>query len=135
MNWGAGNLPRAGDTMTWTRTFTDADIDAFIAASGDVGEHHVAAAPGQRRMVHGLLTATLPTKVGGDLNYIAGDMHFRFFRPVFSGDTIDIHFTIESISMELDRQRIPVTISWVCVRSGDEKTVMDGHSSGFLPAP
>ena len=45
-------------------------------------------------MVHGLLTATLPTKIGGDLNLIANEMIFRFHRPVFAGDTIRCEVTL-----------------------------------------
>ena len=37
-------------------------------------------------MAHGLFTATLPTKIGGDLNFIARELTFQFHRPVFAGD-------------------------------------------------
>ncbi len=39
-------------------------------------------------MAHGLLTATLPTKLGGDLNYIARTMEFEFLRPVYAGEEL-----------------------------------------------
>ena len=48
-------------------------------------------------MVQGLLTATLPTKVGGDWNYIAREMNFEFLRPVFTGDTIRCEVTITQL--------------------------------------
>ena len=44
--------------------------------------------------MHGLLTATLPTKIGGDINFIAREMIFKFHRPVFSGDTVRCEVTI-----------------------------------------
>jgi hypothetical protein len=33
-----------------------------------------------RLMAHGLLTATLPTKIAGDMNFIARQMTFEFHR-------------------------------------------------------
>ncbi len=33
-------------------------------------------------MVHGLMTASIGTKIGGDLNYIAREMVSEFLRPV-----------------------------------------------------
>jgi len=45
-------------------------------------------------MVHGLLTATIPTKIGGDMNFIAREMKFQFYRPVFAGDTITCACTV-----------------------------------------
>jgi acyl dehydratase len=39
-------------------------------------------------MVQGLLAATVPAKLGGDLNYIARETTLRFVKPVFTGDTV-----------------------------------------------
>lgn len=64
-----------GDVISWQRTFTDEDIRLFAKLSGDEGEHHLVADEHGRLMAHGLLTATLPTKIGGDLNFIARE-HF-----------------------------------------------------------
>ena len=56
--------------------------------------HHVAPDEQGRLMVHGLLTATVPTKIGGDMNLIAREMKFQFHRPVFAGDTVICEVTI-----------------------------------------
>jgi len=77
-----------GSRTEWRRTFTVADVRAFSDVSGDRGIHHVDLDGAGRLMVQGLLTATLPTKLGGDLNYLARDMHFEFLRPVFTGDEV-----------------------------------------------
>ena len=45
-------------------------------------------------MVHGLLTASLATQIGGDLDYIARRMVFNYKRPVFVGDTVRCTVTI-----------------------------------------
>src|SRR4029077_11902449 len=83
-----------GDVVSWERTFTEADIRLFNQVSGDEGVHHVTPDEQGRLMVHGLLTATVPTKIGGDMNFIAREMKFQFYRPVFAGDTIRCEVTI-----------------------------------------
>jgi acyl dehydratase len=82
------SLPAVGEVHAYSRTFSVADVQAFAAVSGDHGAHHVSSDAQGRLFVHGLLTATLPTKLGGDLDYLAQDMAFHFHRPVFTGDTI-----------------------------------------------
>jgi 3-hydroxybutyryl-CoA dehydratase len=77
-----------GQKAVYERTFTRRDVEAFAEISGDKGIHHVRPDKDGRVMVQGLLTATLPTKLGGDLNYIARTMKFEFVRPVFVGDTV-----------------------------------------------
>src|SRR5215470_18733030 len=83
-----------GDRLSWRRTFTEEDIELFARLSGDQGEHHLVPDAQGRLMAHGLLTATLPTKIGGDLNLIARELTFRFHRPVFAGDTIECVVTL-----------------------------------------
>src|SRR5258706_7449348 len=79
---------KAGDIVSWDRTFTEADIRLFNEVSGDQGVHHVTPDERGRLMIHGLLTATLPTKIGGDMNFIASDMKVQFLLPVFAGHTV-----------------------------------------------
>ncbi len=74
---------QVGDIIAWQRTFTEADVRRFRHVSGDAGVHHVRPDQQGRVLVHGLLTATLPTKIGGDLNFIAREMTFQFHRPVW----------------------------------------------------
>jgi 3-hydroxybutyryl-CoA dehydratase len=57
---------QVGDVISWRRTFTEEDIRLFASLSGDEGAHHLVADAQGRLMAHGLLTATLPTKIGGD---------------------------------------------------------------------
>jgi 3-hydroxybutyryl-CoA dehydratase len=90
----------AGDRQSYSRAFTAADIRAFAEVSGDRGRQHREPDGDGRLWVHGLLTATLPTKIGGDLNYIARTMNFEFLRPVFSGETI----TCESVCTKAEPQ-------------------------------
>lgn len=87
---------KVGSCFSETRHITEADIAAFAALVGDTGRHHM---PGQaeRVMAHGLLTASLATKVGGRLHFIARRMDWEFLRPVWAGDTIEAKVTVTSL--------------------------------------
>ena len=122
---------KIGDTISWTRTFSEEDIRLFNRVSGDEGIHHVTPDEQGRLMVHGLLTATIPTKIGGDMNFIAREMKFQFYRPVFAGDTITCACTV----VELDpmERYTNVRTEFVC-RNQDDKEVMTGYATGVVRA-
>ena len=122
---------KIGDTISWTRSFTEDDIRLFNRVSGDEGVHHVAPDEQGRLMVHGLLTATIPTKIGGDMNFIAREMKFQFYRPVFAGDTITCAGTI--VEFEPMERYTNVRTEFVC-RNQDGKEVMTGHAIGVVRA-
>jgi 3-hydroxybutyryl-CoA dehydratase len=120
---------KMGDKLSCTRTFTEEDIRLFAKLSGDEGEHHLLPDEHGRLMAHGLLTATLPTKIGGDLNFIAREMTFQFHRPVFAGDTIVCE--VELVELEPAEQFTRVVSKWVC-RNQHEKEVMTGEARGVI---
>lgn len=120
---------KVGDTVTWERTFTEDDIRLFNQVSGDEGSHHVTPDEQGRLMVHGLLTATVPTKIGGDLNFIAREMKFQFHRPVFTGDTITCVVTV--VEFEPTEQYTSVRTDFVC-RNQHGKEVMSGDAQGVI---
>jgi acyl dehydratase len=120
---------KAGDVRVWERTFTEEDVRLFTRCSGDEGEQHLEPDEHGRLMVHGLLTATLPTKIGGEMNFIARELSFRFHRPVFAGDTIRCDVTLTSIEPAEGHDR--VTSSWIC-RNQQGKEVMTGEASGVV---
>jgi 3-hydroxybutyryl-CoA dehydratase len=120
---------KIGDTTSWERTFTEADIRLFNQVSGDEGVHHVTPDEQGRLMVHGLLTATIPTKIGGDMNFIAREMKFQFLRPVFTGDTISCEAAI--VEFEPAEQYIRVRTDFVC-RNQHGKEVMSGYAQGVV---
>lgn len=121
----------AGQKATYQRTFTADDVKAFAELSGDRGVHHVEADIYGRIMVQGLLTATVPTKLGGDMNYIARHMVFDFVRPVFAGDTITCEGKVEKV--EPAEGRLNVLLSFVCRNQGG-KEVMHGTTEGIIRA-
>ena len=122
---------KAGDVVAWERTFKEEDVRLFARCSGDEGEHHLRPDEAGRLMVHDLLTATLPTKVGGRTNFIARRMTFRFLRPVFSGDTVRCEVKIEELA-EAGRYT-QLKSSWVC-RNQQGKEVMMSEAEGIVRA-
>ncbi len=120
---------QVGDILTWSRTFTEEEIRLFAKLSGDEGEHHLRPDEQGRLMAHGLLTATLPTKIGGDLNFIARELTFQFLRPVFAGDTIVCEVTL--LELEPADQFTRMTSKWVC-RNQHAKEVMTGEARGVI---
>lgn len=120
---------KVGDVVTWERSFTEEDVRLFSKFSGDEGTHHLQPDASGRLMVHGLLTATLPTKIGGDINFIARQMIFNFHRPVFSGDTVRCEVTV--LELTETAQYRELRTSWVC-RNQHGKEVMTGEARGII---
>jgi 3-hydroxybutyryl-CoA dehydratase len=120
---------KIGDRISWQRTFTEDDVRRFNQMSGDQGIHHVAPDQQGRLMVHGLLTATIPTKIGGDMNFIAREMKFQFHRPVFSGDTIECEVIV--VELEPADRYTSVRTEFVC-RNQLGKEVMSGPAGGVI---
>ena len=120
---------KIGDTLSWRRTFTEQDIRVFTSVSGDGGEHHLLPDAQGRLMAHGLLTATLPTKIGGDMNLIASEMFFRFHRPVFSGDTIECVVTL--IEATPTEDYLDINTEWRCTNQHG-KEVMTGAGRDII---
>lgn len=123
---------RVGQRLGWSRTITEADIRAFAEFSGDRGSHHLEKDSQGRLMAHGLLTATLPTKLGGDLNFIAGSMSFQFIRPAYSGDTLDCVGTILTVIEKPKRWKVEFDFE---IRNQHGKPVLKGKSEGMIPKP
>jgi 3-hydroxybutyryl-CoA dehydratase len=120
-----------GQTRSYERTFSEDDIQRFAELSGDTGQQHVERDAEGRLMAQGLLTATLPTKLGGDIDYIAHTLEFEFVRPVFAGDAITCESEIRSLTETDDRTLMES--AFVC-HNGDGEVVMRGESEGMIPA-
>ncbi len=118
-----------GDTSSWERTFTVEDVERFGQISGDLGIHHVKPDAQGRLLVQGLLTATLPTKLGGDFNFIARSITFEFLRPVFTSDTIRCENTLTQLEKQEDRTLLEA--SFIC-RNQYGKEVLSGHVRGIV---
>jgi len=119
-----------GEKITFERTFTKEDVELFTKVSKDEGVHHITPDEQGRFVVQGLLTATLPTKVGGDYNVLARNMNFEFLRPVFSEDTIRCDVIIEQFEQG-EKNRTAITAIFTCINQLD-KEVLKGSFSGII---
>ena len=119
-----------GATVTHERTFTPEEVRTFTTISGDAGDHHVETDDEGRLLVHGLLTATLPTTVGGELNVLASRMEFEFRKPVYTGQ----HVSCEVTFVEVDRgdERVAVVAEFEAARVDDGTVVMAGRFEGII---
>ncbi|SFJ69600.1 MaoC family dehydratase [Thermoflavimicrobium dichotomicum] len=120
---------QVGDVFTWERTFTEEDVLAFAEFSGDRGRHHLEKDEQGRLVVHGLLTASITTKIGGDLNYVARKFEMEFIRPVFTGDTIRCE--VEVTEVVPTEKYLRVKMKSVC-RNQHGKEVLIGKSDGVI---
>lgn len=120
---------KAGMKIEWRRAISEEDVRRFAELSGDRGAHHLNPDEQGRLMAHGLLTATLPTKLGGDLDFIAREMRFEFLRPVYAGDTLECRGLVDSVIEQ--PKRLKVAFSFEVVNQ-HAKPVMKGSSSGMI---
>jgi len=120
---------REGETNTYTRTFTTEEVQQFAELSNDEGYHHLVGDEDGQVVLHGLLTATMPTKLGGEIDFLAQPMEFEFPRPAHTGVEITCETTYESIQKRDDR--IELEASFLCeTEHGD--VVLHGRSEGVV---
>jgi acyl dehydratase len=105
------------------------NVRRFGEISGDEQSIHTNPDEEGRLVVQGLLTATIPTKIGGDLEYLAREMVFDFRRPVYTGETITCIWETESVVEGEDRYEVDGTA--ILENEGDE-TVLVGEFDGIV---
>ena len=120
--------PEEGDVHTFERTFTHADVERFGEVSGDQQAIHSEPDAEGRLVVQGLLTATLPTKIGGDLGVLARSMEFEFLEPVYTGQPITCEVTTENVDERDDRYDVACAV--VCRRP--DGRVMNARFEGII---
>lgn len=121
--------PSEGDTVVVERTFTTEDVETFTDVSGDRGDHHLEPDQEGRLLVHGLLTATLATEIGGRYDVLARTMEYRFRRPVYTGETIRCTAEFETVTWREDG-RTEVEADVTFVRTDDGAVVLTGAFDG-----
>jgi acyl-CoA thioesterase FadM len=80
-------------------------------------------------VLHGLLTATMPTKLGGEINYLARTMEFEFPRPAYTGVEITCETTIERVAQREGRTELDA--SFVCETAAGD-IVLRGRTEGVV---
>jgi 3-hydroxybutyryl-CoA dehydratase len=119
-----------GQHATFTKTFSEDDVQRFIEITSDVNPLHVDEEFAKstrfgKRVIHGMLTASiLSTMVGMFVpgrGAIYRSQTIRFLLPVHIGETVTAHFVVKSI----DRAKHRLTIeSWIENENGER--VLDG---------
>src|SRR5205085_5396501 len=84
---------RVGQTFTFRRTFTEGDVGLFCGVTGNYNPYHIDQIFAEsswfgRRIIPGLLTASMITHIGGMIGFLATEMEFQFVASVYIGDTI-----------------------------------------------
>ena len=121
--------PNLGDKVAFTRTLTEADVALFIGTTWDVNPLHTdelycKATPFKKRIVPGLLTASLLTHLGGLWAFLATEMHIYFVAPVYVGDSITAQAEVGAI----DDHTGAVILRCVCTnQAGKEVLRADVH--------
>ena len=126
-----------GQTASFSKTITEADILLFAAVSGDTNPVHIdaeaaAASMFKQRIAHGMLSASLISTVlgtrlpGPGTIYLAQNLKFR--APVTIGQTVTA--TVEVTALDPAKRR--ATLSTTCTVGG--KPVIEGEASVMLPA-
>lgn len=120
--------PTEGETHTVERTFTRDDVQQFAALSRDTQPRHTEPDDDGRLVVHGLLTATLPTQIGGELEMLAHTMTFEFRKPVYTGETVTCTWTHKAVDERDDCYEVTVDVA--CTTEGE--TVLKGTVEGLV---
>ncbi len=128
---------REGMRAALEKTFTEDDVLAFAALTGDNNPAHVdadfaASSVFGRQVVHGMFTASLISAVlgtklpGRGAIYVSQTIQFR--KPVFIGDTVRAEVEVSAI----DARRKRVTLATRCLVEG--KPVLRGEAMVIAPS-
>jgi acyl dehydratase len=126
-----------GQHATYTKTFTEADMQHFIEITGDMNPLHVDEEFARntqfgRRVLQGMLTASIFSTMVGMLLPGTGAIYrsqtLNFLLPVYLGDTVTAHFVVRAI----DRAKHRMTIdSWIENAAG-ERVIEGTCEAGLL---
>jgi 3-hydroxybutyryl-CoA dehydratase len=128
-----------GQHASFSKTFTEDDLRRFIEITGDVNPLHVddefaAGTPFGRRVLHGMLTASIFSTMVGMLLPGTGAIYrsqtLTFLLPVHLDETVTAHFVVRSIDRAKHRLEID---AWIENAAGEH--VIEGTcEAGLLRA-
>jgi 3-hydroxybutyryl-CoA dehydratase len=129
-----------GQHVTFTKTFTEDDLQRFIEITGDTNPLHVDEAFAAKtqfghRVLHGMLTASIFSTMVGMLLPGRGAVYrsqtLRFLLPVYPGETVTAHFVVRSVDRAKHRLEID---AWIENEAGHH--VIEGTcEAGLLRTP
>ena len=136
-----------GETATFSKTITEADLVLFAGVTGDfdpihVNEEYAKASAFGRRIVHGGLvmgllstTASMMSRRSVErgskaVSVSLGYDRIRFLRPVFINDTLTARYTIEELDTGAARSRSRVEV----VNQSGELCLVGTHIMKWVPS-
>lgn len=120
-----------GDSYSFAKTITEADVVLFAGISGDMSPHHVNAQYARttalgERVAHSMLTASLASAAIGRMTspgFLTESYEFEVREQVRMGDTITAAATV----IDKDAQKGQMTLHIVCTNQ-DSRVVLEGSS-------
>ncbi len=111
---------KLGDSASFTKTITEADITLFAGYSGDFNPAHINAVEADAgmfhgRIAHGMLSAGFISAVLG--MYLPGPgtiymgQELRFVKPVYIGDTVTATCTVAERNEEKNRLKLETMVT------------------------
>ncbi|KAK1284461.1 hypothetical protein QJS10_CPB21g00344 [Acorus calamus] len=137
---GGGGLLRIGDSLEVSRRFSDSDVAAYAAVTGDANPIHrdadsarAAGFVGGGAVVHGMLVASLFPKIIASRfpGAIYASQTLQFRSPVFVGDAVLARVT--AVDLRENKKRYIVKFSTRCFTGSGENLVVDGDAVAVLP--
>ncbi|MDO4773138.1 MAG: MaoC family dehydratase [Bacillota bacterium] len=128
---------KVGDSDSFTKTVTEADVYNFAGVSGDFNPVHINETYAKEtmfkdRIAHGVLSVSFISTVVGTLLPGPGSIYLsqevKFVKPVYFNDTITATCTVTEIIEEKNR----VHLDTVCTNQRGEE-VITGSVKVFLP--
>src|SRR3954453_14351778 len=136
---GRWQAPQVGARAEQTHTFTQADVDAFAALSGDRNPLHfddefVARTRFGRRIIHGGLTTAMFNAIVAEQLPGPGSVFLHqewdYPAPVFIGDTVSAE--VEVVEARTDK---PITRIRCSARRADGTVLLTGESVVYTAVP
>jgi len=118
-----------GMQFRYSRQISKEDVREFTKASHDANVYHVREDEQGRLIAHGLLVASLVTKIGGDRSFLARTMFFDFLKPTYSGDTLTCIATLDALVEQRERVKCEFLFK---ISNQKGEVVMTGETSGMI---
>lgn len=117
-----------GQEFNYQRTFTKEDVKKFMDLAHYKGRHHLEENENGEVMIQGLLTATLPTTIGGEFDLLIYQMHYDLLKPVYTQDHIRCKVSVDQA--EKKKERVYYTLKITCKNQNDV-LVFSGYLKGI----
>lgn len=134
-----GGVVEVGQRLTMSRTFSQADVQAFAVLSGDYNPIHLDASAAraagfERPLCHGLLYSSLPGTLLAQalpgVVYVSQTLNFK--RPVYVDEPLQVVIEVETV---LRRRLVSfATTVLKCGEGGPDAIAMSGTAVAQLPA-